>query len=53
MSYWKIRKGGVRMNLKRFIGENPKILSALRSEVYMRKKHGKNWFKKYEEELET
>ena len=40
------------MNLKRFIEENPKILSALRSEVYMIKKYGKNWFKKYEKIME-
>ena len=40
------------MDFKKFLQENPKVEDALKSEVYMIKKYGKNWFKKYEKIME-
>ena len=40
------------MNYKKFLDENPKIYDALKAEIYMTKKYGKNWFKKYEKQME-
>ena len=34
--------------LEEFLHENPKVLDAIKSEIFMIKKHGKDWFKKYE-----
>ena len=35
-----------------FLRENPKILDAIRAEIFMRRKNGKSWFKKYEKQME-
>ena len=33
---------------EKFLRKNPKVLDAIKSEIYMSRRHGKDWFKKYE-----